>query len=139
MLYPGNSQTDSIFMDSTLWWQLAEKEGIALAFACETYSSSPSSVSHADSDKFYQSLVTLMEEKIDGSYADLDFNRIYGSGQSAGSAATQGFAVTNPEFFAAVGSTSAAAAEKKKKILPLRPFRPCSLQVRWTWGYAQGL
>lgn len=70
MLYPGNSQTDSIFMDSTLWWQLAEKEGIALAFACETYSSSPSSVSHADSDKFYQSLVTLMEEKIDGSYAD---------------------------------------------------------------------
>ena len=25
-----------------------------------------------------------MEEKIDGSYADLDFNRIYGSGQSAG-------------------------------------------------------
>ena len=121
MLYPGNSQTDSIFMDSTLWWQLAEKEGIALAFACETYSSSPSSVSHADSDKFYQSLVTLMEEKIDGSYADLDFNRIYGSGQSAGSAATQGFAVTNPEFFAAVGSTSAAAAEKENSAFETIP------------------
>ena len=121
MLYPGNSQTDSIFMDSTLWWQLAEKEGIALAFVCETYSSSPSSVSHADSDKFYQSLVTLMEEKIDGSYADLDFNRIYGSGQSAGSAATQGFAVTNPEFFAAVGSTSAAAAEKENSAFETIP------------------
>lgn len=81
MLYPRATArlTPSLWTPS-LWWQLAEKEGIALAFVCETYSSSPSSVSHADSDKFYQSLVTLMEEKIDGSYADLDFNRIYGSG-----------------------------------------------------------
>ena len=62
-----------------------------------------------------------MEEKIDGSYADLDFNRIYGSGQSAGSAATQGFAVTNPEFFAAVGSTSAAAAEKENSAFETIP------------------
>lgn len=138
MLYPGNSQTDSIFMDSTLWWQLAEKEGIALAFACETYSSSPSSVSHADSDKFYQSLVTLMEEKIDGSYADLDFNRIYGSGQSAGSAATQGFAVTNPEFFAAVGSTSAAAAEKENSAFETIPTMLIG-RSDGPGGYAQGL
>ena len=41
VLYPGNSQTDSIFMDSTLWWQVADKEGIVLAFVCETYSASP--------------------------------------------------------------------------------------------------
>ncbi len=107
MIYPGNSQTDSIFLDSTLWWQIAEDEGIVLAFVCETYNASPCSVSHADSDKFYHSLITILEEQIDGSYADLDFTRIYGSGQSAGSIATQGFAMTNPEFFAAVGSTSA--------------------------------
>ena len=112
MIYPGNSQTDSIFMDSTLWWQLAEQEGIALVFVCETYSASPSSVSHADSDIFYHSLITILKEQIDGVYADLDFTRIYGSGQSAGSIATQGFAVTNPEFFAAVASTSATPVPK---------------------------
>ena len=89
MVYPGNTQTDSIFMDSTLWWQTAEEEGIALAFVCETYNASPSSVSHADSDLFYHSLITLLKEKIDGKYADLDFSRIYGTGQSAGSNATQ--------------------------------------------------
>ncbi len=108
IIYPGNTQTDSIFMDSTLWWQIAEEKGIALAFVCETYNASPSSVSHADSDLFYHALITLLREKIDGVYASLDFSRIYGSGQSAGSNATQGFAVSNPEFFAAVGSTSAA-------------------------------
>ena len=43
---------------------------------------------------------------MNGTYADLDFTRIYGTGQSAGSMATQGFALTNPEFYAAVGSTS---------------------------------
>lgn len=106
MIYPGNTQTDSIFLDSTLWWQVAEEKGVALAFVCETYNASPSSVSHADSDKFYASLMTLLKEKIDGKLANLDFTRVYGSGQSAGSMATQGFAFTNPEFFAAVASTS---------------------------------
>lgn len=112
IVFPGNTQTDSIFMDSTLWWQVAEEEGIALAFICETYNASPCSVSHADSDKFYNSLITLLKEKIDGEYADLDFSRVYGTGQSAGSMASQGFAMTNPEFFAAVGSTSAAPIPK---------------------------
>ena len=118
IIYPGNSQTDSIFMDSTLWWQLAEKEGIALAFVCETYSASPSSVSHADSDIFYNSLITILKEQIDGNYADLDFTRIYGSGQSAGSMATQGFALTNPEFYAAAGSTSGITAPSDDSGLP---------------------
>ena len=119
VVYPGNTQTDSIFMDSTLWWQTAEEEGIALAFVCETYNASPSSVSHADSDLFYHSLITLLKEKIDGKYADLDFSRIYGTGQSAGSNATQGFAITNPEFFAAVGSTSAAPVPENAANKPI--------------------
>ena len=118
MLYPGNSQTDSIFMDSTLWWQVADKEGIVLAFVCETYSASPSSVSHADSDKFYNSLMAVLEETIDGTYADLDFTRIYGSGQSAGSMATQGFVRTNPEFYAAAASTSGLAVPDGTSQLP---------------------
>lgn len=121
MVYPGNTQTDSIFLDSTLWWQIAEEKGIALAFICETYNASPSSVSHADSDKFYTSLMTLLKETVDGKLATLDFTRVYGSGQSAGSAATQGFAVTNPEFFAAVGSTSATPKiqnNSANKVIP---------------------
>ena len=118
MIYPGNSQTDSIFMDSTLWWQVADQEGIVLAFVCETYSASPSSVSHADSDLFYNSLISVLEETIDGSYADLDFSRIYGSGQSAGSMATQGFAFTNPEFYAAAGSTSGIIRPEEDDALP---------------------
>ena len=118
VLYPGNSQTDSIFMDSTLWWQVADKEGIVLAFVCETYSASPSSVSHADSDKFYNSLMAVLEETIDGTYANLDFTRIYGSGQSAGSMATQGFVRTNPEFYAAAASTSGLAVPDGTSQLP---------------------
>ncbi len=58
MLYPGNSQTDSIFMDSTLWWQLMEKEGHCsglqkcVPHTSDSISSSPSSdLSHADSGK----------------------------------------------------------------------------------------
>ena len=118
VIYPGNSQTDSIFMDSTLWWQVADREGIALVFVCETYSASPSSVSHADSDIFYNSLLTILKEQVDGTYADLDFTRIYGSGQSAGSMATQGFALTNPEFYAAAGSTSAITDPSDDSGLP---------------------
>ena len=56
--------------------------------------------------------VTYRIEQIDGSYADLDFTRIYGSGQSAGSNTTQGFAMTNPEFYAAVATTSGAVTPK---------------------------
>mgnify|MGYP002771541955 FL=1 len=103
MIYPGNTQSDMIFMDSTMWWQVAEREGIILAFVCETYSS-PVAITHVDSDKFYDAYVTLMKEK----YADrIDFSRLYGSGQSLGSMTTQGFALTSPERFAAVASTSA--------------------------------
>ena len=108
MVYAGNSQTDVIFMDSTLWWQIAEKEGIVLMFVCETYNRGGVTVSHYDSDKFYSALVTVAKEQLDDKYADIDFTRIYGTGQSAGSNATQGFAITNPEMFAAVASTSGA-------------------------------
>ena len=104
MIYPGNTQSDMIFMDSTMWWQVAEREGIILAFVCETYSS-PVAITHVDSDKFYDAYVSLMKEK----YADrIDFTRLYASGQSMGSNETQGFALREPERFAAVATTSGA-------------------------------
>ena len=108
MIYPGNSQTDTIFMDSTMWWQVAEKEGIVLMFVCETYNQGGVTVSHYDNAGFYQALLDVAKEELNGQYANIDFTRIYGSGQSAGSNITQSFAITNPEFFAAVGSTSGA-------------------------------
>ena len=65
MIYPGNTQTDSIFLDSTLWWQIAEDEGIVLAFVCETYNASPCSVSHADVYKRqgYHSMKTVKTDE----------------------------------------------------------------------------
>ena len=105
MVFPGNTQTDIIFMDSTSWWQIAEENGVVLAFVCETYSG-PTAATHVDSDLYYHALLTLLKEEIDGSYADLDFTRIYATGQSLGSNTAQGFAMTNPEFFAAVATTS---------------------------------
>lgn len=111
IVFPGNTQTDIIFMDSTSWWTIAEKEGVALAFVCETYSS-PVAATHVDAKGYYQSLVTLLKEKIDGKLANLDFSRIYATGQSLGSNTAQGFAMTNPEFFAAVATTSGTPIPK---------------------------
>ena len=72
-----------------------------------------------------------MKEQIDGVYADLDFTRIYGSGQSAGSMATQGFAFTNPEFYAAAGSTSGIIRPEEDDALP-QAARDVTV-VRWLW------
>ncbi|MDD6212287.1 MAG: hypothetical protein PUB22_03975, partial [Clostridiales bacterium] len=114
---PGNSQTDSIFMDSTLWWQVANKEGILVIIVTETYSSA-TGVSHANSDKFYESLICMLKEQTNGNQCDIDFNRIYGTGQSGGSMETQGFVRTHPEFYAAAASTSGLAIPREGAWLP---------------------
>ncbi len=106
-VYPGNTQSDSIFFDCTQWYQIADSEGIALAFVCETYSDAVS-ITHKDADLYQTALMAVLRNRIDGDLAKLDFTRVYGTGQSLGSMTTQGFARTNPEFFAAVASTSGA-------------------------------
>ncbi len=100
-IFAGNSQTDKIFFHNTLWWKVADKEGCILVFPCETYSNSSTSVSHANTAEFYEKLSEYMK-----AYYPVDVSRFYGSGQSAGSFAVQGFGVTNPEYFAAIASTS---------------------------------
>ena len=112
VIYPGNSQTDRIFMDSTMWWKIADEEGIVLAFVCETYSNNSVSVSHANQDLCYYTLRALLEQQISEDYVKVDTNRIYGSGQSAGSSATQTFVRQHPEFYAAAASTSFAVASE---------------------------
>ncbi len=100
-VFAGNSQTDKVFFHNTLWWKVADEEGFILAIPCETYSRSSTSVSHANTGMFYRKLAGYLT-----SYYNVDPTRFYATGQSAGSFASQGFGVTNPEYFAAIASTS---------------------------------
>ena len=100
-VWPGNSQTDKVFLDATQWWKVAEEEGFILALVCEQYSSSSVSVSHRDSMTFYRQLRDVMINE----YAT-DPTRFYSTGQSAGSQVTQTLAIAMPEYFAAVATTS---------------------------------
>jgi len=100
-IFAGNSQTDKVFFHNTLWWKVADKEGCILAIPCETYSRTSTSVSHASTGMFYKKLARYITE-----HYNVDPSRFYATGQSAGSFAAQGFGVTNPEYFAAIASTS---------------------------------
>ncbi|WP_370615674.1 hypothetical protein [Mumia sp. Pv 4-285] len=104
-VWPGNSQTDKVFLDATQWWKVAEEEGCILVVICEQYSNTSVSVSHSASNTFYRQLrdVVLREYAVDPT-------RFYSTGQSAGSMLTQSFAIGAPAYFAAVASTSGAAA-----------------------------
>ncbi len=100
-IFAGNSQTDKVFFHNTLWWKVADQEGCILAIPCETYSNNSSSVSHANTGEFYEKLAEYVTK-----YYPVDPTRFYATGQSAGSFAAQGFGITNPEYFAAIASTS---------------------------------
>jgi poly(3-hydroxybutyrate) depolymerase len=104
-VWPGNSQTDKVFFDAAQWWKVAEREGFILVTICEQYSNTSVSVSHRDSNTFYRQLRDLMTDEY-----PVDPTRFYSTGQSAGSAVTQNFAIAFPEYFAAVASTSFTAA-----------------------------
>lgn len=102
-IWPGDSQTDKVFVDSTQWWKVAEDNGFTLVIVCEKINTNAISVSHGDSLQFWRQL----REAIIQNY-DVDPTRFYFSGQSAGSFLSQSFAVAFPEFFAAIASTSGA-------------------------------
>ncbi|WP_433363475.1 hypothetical protein ACQPZX_32200 [Actinoplanes sp. CA-142083] len=104
-VWPGNSQTDKVFVDATQWWKVAEREGFILVVVCEQYSTTSVSVSHRDSNLFFQQLRAVMTKDY-----DVDPTRFYSTGQSAGSQVTQNFAIAFPEYFAAVASTSFTVA-----------------------------
>ncbi|NUT33377.1 MAG: hypothetical protein HOV79_09905, partial [Hamadaea sp.] len=105
VVWPGNTQTDKVFVDATQWWKVAEREGFILAVICEQYSATSISVSHRDSLPFYRQLrdVLIADYPVDPA-------RFYSTGQSAGSAVTQNLAIAYPEYFAAVASTSFVTA-----------------------------
>ncbi len=100
-VFCGDSQTDKVFFHATQWWKVADREGIILVIPCEQYSRNATVVSHKDNDKFMPQLAKLVTERY-----NVDPARFYATGQSAGSVAAQGFGMTNPEYFAAIASTS---------------------------------
>ncbi|MDK9712041.1 PHB depolymerase family esterase [Acidaminobacter sp.] len=104
MVWPGNTQTDKVFLDATQWWKVAQDEGFVLAIICEQYALNSVTMSHKNINTFYKQLkeVLLSEYKVDPT-------RIYSSGQSAGSMVSQKFAAVYPEYFAAIASTSGDA------------------------------
>ncbi|WP_250008610.1 hypothetical protein [Actinoplanes sp. M2I2] len=104
-VWPGNTQTAKVFLDAAQWWKVAEREGCVLVIIGEQYSASSVSVSHRDSHTFYRQLRDLITDEF-----GVDPTRFYSTGQSAGSAVTQNFAIAYPEYFAAVASTSFTTA-----------------------------
>ncbi|HOA15150.1 MAG TPA: alpha/beta hydrolase-fold protein [Bacillota bacterium] len=104
-VFAGNSQTDKVYWYATMWWKVADDEGVILVIPCEQYSSNSTVVSHKDTDMFYEQLALMVKK-----YYNVDPTRFYATGQSAGSMAAMGFAITNPEYFAAIASTSGLAS-----------------------------
>lgn len=104
-VWPGNSQTDKVFMDAAQWWDVAEREGCVVVIVCEQYSNTSVSVSHRDSIAFFRQLRDVMVRDY-----PVDPARFYSTGQSAGSGVTQNLAIAFPEYFAAVASTSFTVA-----------------------------
>ena len=104
-VFPGNAQTDRVFMDATAWWEVANDEGIIIVTICEQYNDKATAVSHVDTLEFYR----LLREQINKDYK-VDATRFYASGQSAGSLSAQAFGYIHPEYFAAIASTSGCGA-----------------------------
>jgi poly(3-hydroxybutyrate) depolymerase len=104
LVYPGNSQTDKVFVDATRWWYVAQENNFIMAILCEDYNEAGNftTVSHYDSEAFTEAVLAEMKKGY-----NIDEERIYLTGQSAGSMASQLIAVCLPEKYAAVASTSA--------------------------------
>ncbi len=115
-VFAGDSQTDKVFFHATQWWKVADREGIILVIPCEQYSSRSTVVSHKDTGIFYEQLAKLVKEKY-----KVDPTRFYATGQSAGSMATQGFGMTNPEYFAAIATTSGVVAPPENATYAMVP------------------
>ncbi|MDD6211940.1 MAG: hypothetical protein PUB22_02150, partial [Clostridiales bacterium] len=103
--FPGMTQSVAVGFDSTQWWRVANEEGVIVIIIGEAYNNSVA-LTHKNSDMAYYCVTDILANEIDGKVADVDWERIYGSGHSLGSAQVQTFAQTHPEFFAAVASTS---------------------------------
>jgi pimeloyl-ACP methyl ester carboxylesterase len=126
--YPGHSSTASMSFDTTHLYQLADDDGFIVIHVCEGYESAVG-VTHMDSNEFYYAMMAVLKQKVDGRDADIDFSRVYATGQSQGSATTQVMAKTHPEFFAAVATTSGApsVAASSTDVYTNKPIPDCMI------------
>ena len=108
IVHPGMTQTASVFLDCSMWWQIANEEGCVFAIVGEVYSSAvavtyPEDVTQsADYDYMLEQIVRDSVPK----YVNIDSSRFYAAGHSLGSKTLQTLAQTNPDLFAAAASTS---------------------------------
>ncbi len=108
--FPGNTQSVSVGFDSTQWWRVANDEGAIIVIVGETYQNrGTAALTWKNADMSYYPIMDIIKNNIDGKQAKVDWEKIYGSGHSAGSSTVQTFVHTHPEFFAGVGSTSFGA------------------------------
>lgn len=97
----GAGTTDKNFFNASQWWQVAQKNNFVVVFLCED-NNSPTTVTYKDFDIFMDKVV----EEVTAAY-HIDTSRIYLSGHSAGSAATQSVGILYPQEYAALATTSA--------------------------------
>ena len=106
MVWPGNTQSGLVFMDATSWRTLADETGFICVYPCEQYNAGSSvTVSHKNTVDFN----AILREELKNSGLAIDWTRIYSTGQSAGSSATNIIASISPEYYAAFASTSGPA------------------------------
>ncbi len=114
-IWHGASQTANLFMDSTMWWQVAAENGFALVSSTRTNAPGTGNMptGHTNSDLFLAVLALL---EADGRF---DMNRVYATGQSAGSSLTASLAVANSDRLAAVFPSNAGTPSPFSGGLPI--------------------
>jgi hypothetical protein len=112
--FGGNSQTGRVFFEATQWWQVAEKYGFILVMPSSQYSSATSATwnsanqstaTRANDFNFIKAVI----EEVDETY-NTDTTKRFATGQSQGSGLSQRMSFYLPEYFAAIGSTSASVS-----------------------------
>ena len=101
-IWAGSSQSDLVFMEATSWRTLADQEGFICVYPSEQYAANSVTVGHKNTRDFY----LQVREALRNSDLNIDWSRVYCTGQSGGSLATNVFASSTPEYFAAYASTS---------------------------------
>jgi poly(3-hydroxybutyrate) depolymerase len=111
-VFPGGSQTDNVFIDATGWWQVAQENGFILVMTM-AQEGGPMSPSWKITDNSYD--IDYMKQviaQVDEAY-DTDPSRRYCTGQSMGSLMSEQSAIEMPEYYAAIGSTSACMSKEQ--------------------------
>lgn len=101
-VWHGASQTSNLFMDSTMWWQVAAENGFAIFLQTRTASPGTGNLPSISNTVMFTAMRDFLAA--DGRF---DMNRIYATGQSAGGGATNNLAMdatTNKQLAAAYPS-----------------------------------